>query len=136
MKHSLLNIAGVAALAAGMAIAQTPPAQPAQPAQPSGGGRHGAMMNRFGADLNLTDAQKQQAREIFSQSRQASQAIREQIRQSRQALGEAVKSGAPDAQIDKLASNLGPLMAQQRAIHAKAFAKFYGTLTQDQKDKV
>ena len=38
------------------------------------------MMNRFGADLNLTDAQKQQAREIFSQSRQASQAIREQIR--------------------------------------------------------
>src|SRR5258705_8074074 len=106
MKHSLLNIAGVAALAAGMAFAQTPPAQPAQPGS---GGQHGAMMNRFGADLNLTDAQKQQARAIFSQSREASQSIREQIRQNKQALAAAVKAGAPDAEIDKLASNLGPL---------------------------
>jgi Spy/CpxP family protein refolding chaperone len=94
------------------------------------------MMNRFGANLNLTDAQKEQARAIFSQSREASKPLFDQIRQNRQALAAAVKAGAPDAEIDKLASNLGPLMAQQSAIRAKAFAKFYATLTQDQKDKV
>ena len=93
-------------------------------------------MHRFGANLNLTDAQKQQAKEIFSQSRQASKPIMDQIRQTRQQLAAAVKAGAPDSEIDKLSAALGPLMAQQSAIHAKAFAKFYGTLTQDQKDKV
>src|SRR5437868_15329822 len=99
MKHSLLNIAGVAALAAGMAFAQAPPAQ-TPPTQSGNAARHLAMRNRFAANLNLTDAQKQQARDIFSQSRQASQAVRDQIQQNRQALAAAVKAGAPDAEID------------------------------------
>ena len=130
MKLPLLNIAGVAALAAGMALGQSAPTH--------GGHRagQGAMMNRLGADLNLTDAQKQQVRSIFSASRQAAQPVQDQIRQTRQALAAAVKSGASDADIDKLSSSLGPLLAQESAIRAKSFAKFYGTLTPDQKDKL
>ena len=59
----LLNIAGVAALAAGMALGQSGPAHPGRLTG------QGATMQRLGADLNLTDAQKQQARTIFSASR-------------------------------------------------------------------
>ena len=90
-------------------------------------------MQRLAADLNLTDAQKQQARAIFSPSRLAARPVEDQIRQIRLALAAAVKSGASDADIDKLSNSLGPLLAQVSAIRAQSFAKFYGTLTQDQK---
>src|SRR5947199_243094 len=66
----LLNIAGVAALAAGMALGQSAPAHAGRRAG------QGAMMQRLAADLNLTDAQKQQARAIFSTSRQAAPTAR------------------------------------------------------------
>jgi Spy/CpxP family protein refolding chaperone len=129
MKHSFLKVAAVAALATGMVFGQNTP-----PAGQHGG--HGGMMGRLSADLNLTDTQKQQAQSIFSAARQAGQPVQDQLRQSRQALAAAVKAGASDAEIDKLASNLGPLMAQSTAIHTKAFAKFYSILTQEQKDKL
>lgn len=94
------------------------------------------MMGRLGAELNLTDAQKQQAQSIFSAARQSAKPVQDQIKQARQALAAAVKSGAPDAEIDRLSNNLAPLMAQSTAIHTKAFAKFYGILTPDQKEKL
>jgi Spy/CpxP family protein refolding chaperone len=94
------------------------------------------MRGHFGADLNLTDAQKQQARAIFKEARQSSQAVQQQLKQSREALAAAVKAGAPDAEIDRLTSSMSPLLAQSMAIHTKAFAKFYATLTPEQKTKV
>jgi Spy/CpxP family protein refolding chaperone len=129
MKYSLRNAATVATLAAAMAFGQNAPAHP--------GPRAGqGMMGRFGADLNLTDAQKQQAQSIFSAAHQSAQSVNAQLKQSREALAAAVKSGASDAEIDKLSNNLAPLMAQSTAIHTKAFAKFYLILTQEQKDKI
>jgi Spy/CpxP family protein refolding chaperone len=113
-----------------MAFSQSAPAHPGHRAGQS------ALRQRLAADLNLTDAQKQQAHTIFSASRQAAQPVEDQIRQTRQALAGAVKSGASDADIDKLSNSLGPLLAQESAIRAKSFARFYGTLTPDQKDKL
>jgi Spy/CpxP family protein refolding chaperone len=139
MKHSLLNVAGVAALAAGMTFGQSAPAQDPSNQQTPRAGRHadrGPMMGRFGADLNLTDAQKQQAQAIFSAARQSGQAVRDQIKQNREALAAAVKSGASDAEIDRLSGSLGPLLAQETANHTKAFSKFYAILTPDQKTKL
>ena len=129
MKHSLRNAATVATLAAAMAFGQNAPVHR--------GPRDGqGMMGRFGADLNLTDAQKQQAQSIFSAAHQSAQSINAQLKQSREALAIAVKSGASEAEIDKLSNSLAPLMAQSTAIHTKAFAKFYSILTQEQKDKI
>ena len=94
------------------------------------------MMGRFGADLNLTDAQKQQAQSIFSTAHQSAQSVNDQLKQSREALATAVKSGASDGEIDRLSNSMAPLLAQSTAIHTKAFSKFYSILTQDQKDKI
>ena len=47
----------------------------------------------------------------------------------------AAKRGASEANIDLLASQEAPLLGQLEAIHAKALAKFYATLTPDQKAK-
>src|SRR5580700_524060 len=132
MKRTLLNFAGVSLLAAGMAVGQSTPA-PTTPHSGRHSAQAGAMLDRLSAKLNLTDSQKQQAQSIFSAARQSAQPVRTQLRQQRQALQAAVKSGAPDAQIDQLASQMGPLMAQATAIHSKAFAKFYSILTPDQR---
>src|SRR5437764_13247475 len=102
-----------------MACGQNAPAQNPHPRA----GNH-MMIDRFAADLNLTDAQKQQAQSIFQAARQSAEPVHAQLKQSREALTAAVKSGASDAEIDKLANSLGPLMAQTTAIHNKAFAKF------------
>ncbi len=129
MKHSLRNAAAIATLAAAMAFGQNAPAHR--------GPRSGqGMMGRFGADLNLTDTQKQQAQSIFSAAHQSAQSVNAQLKQSREALATAVKAGASDAEIDKLSNSMAPLMAQSTAIHTKAFAKFYSVLTQEQKDKM
>ena len=134
MKHALLNVAGAAVLAAGMAFAQTAPVQN-QPHSGRRGAQTGSMVDRFAAKLNLTDAQKQQARAIFSAARQSSHPVRAQIAQDKQALAAAVKSGS-QADIDRISTNMGPLLAQASAIRSKAFAQFYATLTPDQKTQM
>ena len=101
MTHGLLKVVGITALAAGIAFSQNGP----------GGqrGQHGRgeMIGRLGADLNLTDTQKQQMRSIFMSSHQAAQSVDEQIKTNRDALAAAVKSGAPEAEIDRLSASLG-----------------------------
>jgi Spy/CpxP family protein refolding chaperone len=137
MKQHLLKFATVAALAAGMAFAQAPPA-PADPAQPRPGrawnARRGAVRQRMIQALNLTDAQKQQAKAIFQQARQNSQTLAQQLKQNHEALTAAVKANDV-AQIHSLSAQQGNLRGQMLGIRSEAMAKFYTTLTPEQKAK-
>lgn len=132
MKRSLLTIAGLPVLAAGMALGQAPAPNP-----PHTGRYHarqaGSMLDRLAAKLNLTAEQKQQAQSIFSAARQSAAPVRTQLREDRHALRAAIQSGAPDTQIDQLSNQMGPLMAQATAIRSKAFEKFYSILTPGQR---
>lgn len=134
MKSNLMRFAAVAALAAGMSFAQqaTPAPQPA-PARPMAGAR-ARIRNRMMQNLNLTDAQKQQAKAIFQQARQTAQPIRQQLKQNREAMATAVKAN-DSAQIQSLAATQGTLRGQVMAIRAQSLAKFYSTLTPDQRAK-
>jgi len=139
MQHPFFKLAGITALAAGMALGQTAPAQNPHPRGdrqfgPRAGGP-GMILDRLAADLNLTDSQKQQAQSIFSAARQSAEPVHTQLKAQRQALTAAVKSGS-EAEIDRVSNSLAPLMAQTTAIHTKAFAKFYAILTPEQKDKL
>jgi len=87
------------------------------------------------AALELTDAQKAQHKAIFASERESARAVEEQLRTIRSTMTQAAKSGASEANIDLLASQEAPLLGQLESIHAKAFAKFYGTLTAGQKAK-
>ena len=133
MKFTLLKVVGISAVAAGLALSQAPQGQTSQGSDQARSHHH--MLGRFAANLNLTDAQKQQAQQIFSQARQAAEPVRAQLKQNREALSAAIKSNST-AEIDRLSNANGPLLAQVSAIHAKAFAQFYSILTQEQKDKV
>jgi Spy/CpxP family protein refolding chaperone len=139
MNHPFFKLAGVTALAAGMAFGQAAPSQ--NPGPKAGhhrqmGAGPGMMLDRMAADLNLTDAQKQQAQSIFQSARESARPLHDQMKQSREALAAAVKNGASDAEIDRLAGALGPQMAQAAAMHAKTFARFYAILTPEQKQKL
>jgi Spy/CpxP family protein refolding chaperone len=118
-----------------MAFAQVPaPGATPQPGQKSGRMLRGAVRRQFIQQLNLTDAQKQQAKAIFQQSRQSAQPIAQQLKQNRESLAAAVKAD-DTAQIQALANSQGTLRGQMVAIRAGAMAKFYSILTPDQRTK-
>ncbi len=139
MKSRLIKYAATAAMAAGMVFAQTA-TQPGQSgAATPAPGQHAvkpraAFHRRMMQALNLTPAQQQQAKAIFQQAHQNAQPIVQQLRQNRQAMAAAVKSNDV-AQIQSLSSQLGTLQGQVTAIRAESMAKFYSTLTPDQRTK-
>ncbi|MGI8988003.1 MAG: Spy/CpxP family protein refolding chaperone [Bryobacteraceae bacterium] len=132
MKRFVLALTALTALTGAGLAAQTTPATPPTGSQ-TGRMHRGLGMNGLAQKLNLTPDQQAQAKAIFQNSRTASAALAPQLKQAHDALLNAVKSGASDAQIDALANAQAPLTAQMEALHAKAFAKLYAILTDDQK---
>jgi Spy/CpxP family protein refolding chaperone len=126
MKQHLFQFAAVTAVAAGMALAQAP--QKAPFTHPVFG--HEQMMQA----LNLTTAQKQQAKTIFGDARQKAEPIRQEMRQNREALYAAVKANNT-SQIERLSSHQGELQGKALAIRSEARAKFYAILTPEQRTK-
>ena len=107
--------------------AQAP--QPSAPAQ----GRHGR--GRMANYLNLTAAQRGQAKTIFREASQSAKPVRQQLRETRQSLQAAIKSGNSD-QIQQFAATEGTEKGQLAAIRATAFAKLYPILTAEQQQKL
>ena len=135
MNRRLMRLSAVAALAAGMLFAQAP----ATTAQPDSGKAavrpRAAVRQRIAQALKLTDAQKQQAQAIIQQTRQTVQPLKRQAKENRQALMAAIQAGKGDVEIHQLALTQGNLAGQLVAARAEALAKFYGTLTPEQRAK-
>ena len=134
MKRHSFQFAAVTALAAGMALAQAP-ATSTQPAPQKAPFRHPV----FGHEqmmqaLNLTTAQKQQAKAIFGDARQKAEPIRQEMRQNRDAL-DAAENANNTPQIERLSSHQGELQGKALAIRSEAMAKFYAILTPEQRTK-
>jgi Spy/CpxP family protein refolding chaperone len=136
MKRTLLTLAATGAIAAGLIFAQAPAQQaPSQPNQSKPLAAHRAnARHRMFQELNLTAAQKQQAKAIFQQAREAAKPVREQLKQNRLAMSAAVKAN-DKAQIEQLSAQRAPLMAKATAGRNEAMAKFYSTLTPQQRAK-
>jgi Spy/CpxP family protein refolding chaperone len=114
-------------------------AQPTQPAQPGANhktfaARRTQMRQRLMQALNLTPAQKEQARTIFQGARQSAKPVRDQLRENRTAMAAAVKADNTQ-QIQQLAAKRGELVSQMATVRANAMAKFYQTLTPEQRAK-
>jgi Spy/CpxP family protein refolding chaperone len=142
MKKNLIRLGSVAALAAGLAFAnaQSPagqtPAQTPTPAKPGTVHRtfRQRSRQRMMQALNLTPAQREQAKSIFQQAHQSAQPFTQQLRQNREGMALAVKAN-DNAKIQQLATQRGHLEGQVMAIRSQAAAKFYTTLTPQQRAK-
>ena len=84
--------------------------------------------------LGLTDSQKEQAIAIFKDARKSSQPLHEELRLNRERLKAAAKM-ASEPDIQRLATEQGRLWGQLVAIRTRASAKFYQTLTPEQRVK-
>jgi Spy/CpxP family protein refolding chaperone len=136
MKNNLIRLATVAAMAAGMTFAQVPAQTPQE--QPPAAHRtergRKAEHQRMMQSLNLTSAQKQEAKTLFQEARASSKPVREQLRQNRQALADAIKAD-DTARIHTLSARQANLFAQMTEIRADAMAKFYTKLSPGQRAK-
>lgn len=126
MKHSLVTLTVLGAMAASMAIAQTAPAA-----------REHARHSRkeMMQTLDLTAAQRQQARTIFQNTRQQVQPLQTQLQQDRQSLRAAIRAD-DTGQIQQLSTAMGTLRGQVIGLRAAGRAQFVAMLTPDQKAKL
>jgi len=144
MKRNLMKFATIAALTAGMALAQPPQASPlsqppqANPQPPAQAPAHrpfaARIRQRTARALNLSDAQIQQARTIFQETRKKTEPVRVELRQNRQAMAEAVKANNA-AEIQKLSKTQGELMGRLIAARSEGRARLYNILTPEQRAK-
>lgn len=133
MTSKLFRLLGAATLVAGLTFAQSSTTTTNPNPAPHPMARH--RMARIANYLQLTDAQKTQAKAIFQAANEAGQPIREQLKPMRQQLQAAITSGN-SAQIDQITAGMAPLKSQLAANRAKAFSKFYAILTPDQQTKL
>lgn len=135
MKLTIARFATVAAMAAGMALAQTPAPTAGQDQPRAGRGKaRQARKGRLARALNLTPAQKEHAKEIHQQARQNAEPLMKQLKANREALAAAVKANDV-AQIHSLSAQRGNLQGQLLGVRSEARAKVYATLTPEQKAK-
>jgi Spy/CpxP family protein refolding chaperone len=128
MRATLLKVITILALASAFVAAQTKnPPDPAQMAQ-----HHVSFLTK---QLSLTTQQQQQATTIFTQAANTVQSSHDQMHTAHQNLQAAVQKN-DTAAIDQITNTIGTLMAQGMAVHAKAEAAFYQTLTPEQQTKM
>jgi protein CpxP len=124
-----IRFAAAAVLTLGLAAAQTTTA-------PGWTGR----FDRIATFLNLTDAQRAQAKTIVQSSLDQAKPLVQSMRDNRTAVEQLIKTGTPntpqfDQQAQQLANTQANLVSQLSVIHMKGLAQLYALLTPDQKQK-
>jgi len=132
MTRHLTILVAIGALAATFAVGQTTATSPAP----------GANAQTFRAKverqlmktLDLTAAQKTQAKSILQNTKQQVQPLAAQLQQDRQSLNTAIQANDA-AKIQQLSAQVGTLQGQVLGIRAGGRAQFFALLTPDQKAK-
>ena len=118
-------------LSAGAALPQTQPAD-SQPAEQHK--RHGHGGQRMAKALNLTDAQKEQAKSIREKYRASSEDLRTQMRTFREQL-KAAKEANNTAEVERLTQQREALFARVKESFSAQQNEFRSILTADQQAK-
>ncbi len=90
---------------------------------------------RLTKTLSLSATQQNAVHTALQEHRVATSGLNDQMHTLNTQLHAAIKAGAGD-QIDKITASMSTLHQQQTASQAKAAAKIYATLTDDQKTQV
>jgi len=128
MKKRIITAAAVFVLGASVALAG--------PFQGDGGEFHGrhhrhAMAEKFAQKLNLSDAQKQQIRDIHQTFRAENKAFFETFRQTMRDFHQAKRDG-DTAKVDALKPTLESQRAQMKQLHETLEGRVSSILTADQ----
>jgi periplasmic protein CpxP/Spy len=105
----------------------------------AGNGFHhprGAWMMRLANQLDLSEAQKAQAKTIFQDARKQNEPLAAQLKQIHQNAEAAVKAGKSEAELRQIAAGASPLVGQLAGNHLVAQSRFYQILTDAQRAKL
>lgn len=135
MRNRILIIAGIAALVIGATIFALGQGHPGQGERMHGGGPE-EMIEHLSRELNLTDAQKEQAKAILQAQRASEEERHTKLDDIRKQIDAATANGQFDeAQVRPLANQQAQLMADQMVDHLRTHSKLFGLLTAEQRVK-
>ena len=130
---SLIALAGFTAT-----YAQEPSASPSASAEAGAGSHKGWGHHRFGfllKKLDLTDTQKQQLKDYFSQNKQTFKTDMLNMMNARKSLTDAIEKNPTDeSTIRSLSANVESARTELTVQHAKFLAFLQSILTSDQKN--
>ncbi len=127
-KSKWMSMAAVMALTASLAIAAPHDGKGGK----HGRGRHGEFGARFAEKLNLTDAQKQQMRDLNQNFRESNKAFFEQTRDTRRQMREAREAG-DQARLDSLKATAQSQREQMKALRTEQHQRVLSLLTAEQR---
>jgi periplasmic protein CpxP/Spy len=135
MRNRILVIAGIAALIIGATIFGLAQAHREKGERVRGGGPE-EMIEHISRELNLTDAQKEQAKAIFEAQRASEEERHAKLEDIRKQIDAATANGQFDeATVRPLANQQAQLMADETVDHLRMHAKLYSLLTAEQRTK-
>jgi Spy/CpxP family protein refolding chaperone len=134
MRNRLIGFIGALA-AATCLVAQTGPAQRTR-TPPTPEEIAAARVQRLTRLLDLTTAQQESAKKIFTDEAVALQNARPAMKAAHEAMQNAVKNTGLAADVDRAAAQLGAAHTTIAAAHGKAQVQFRALLTADQKAKL
>ena len=137
-------IAFALALVAGLALAavafagQDGPHGGPHPGGPGRGphGPHGSPIEHLARELNLTDAQKAQAKQIEDSFRESTKSLHEQLFKLGGGPLDGFKDGFDEAAVRSAAQARAAIQVELEVAHARAASQIYALLTAEQKAKL
>jgi protein CpxP len=129
-KQFFMTIAIVLAVAAGLTASVY-----AQGPHRGFGYRHGGMLNRMTSELNLTEAQQTQIRNILADERTRIKPLIEQLRQNEQAQNAKIDGSFDETQVRAFANNQAQIMRDLIIEKQRTKSQIYSVLTPDQRQK-
>jgi Spy/CpxP family protein refolding chaperone len=135
MRNRILVIAGIAALVIGATIFALAQGHPGMGQRMHGGGPQD-MIEHISRELNLTDAQKEQAKAIFEAQHAVEEERHAKLEELRKQIDAATANGQFDeATVRPLASQQAQLMTDEMVDHLRMHSKLYALLTAEQRTK-
>jgi periplasmic protein CpxP/Spy len=107
----------------------------AQWAQPELGHRHGWRLAYTAKELNLTEAQQTQIRNIVADERIRTRSLREKLRQNQQAENLKLDGSFDDIEVRAFANNQAQIMRDLIIEKQRSKSQIYSVLTPDQRQK-
>ena len=137
--RKIVVTAGIVAVMAGGAVAifaQGGPGRGAGPLGPGGPGGRGFAAGFALGQLDLSDAQKQQVRDIMQRHRQQSQPVMDRLQQAMRAQRAAINAvPVNEAAVRQAATALAAVEADMAVDQARMHADIFSILTVEQQEK-
>jgi protein CpxP len=134
-----LALAAALALTAAVAFARQEghhgPGGPGGPGGPHGP-HGGSMVEHLSRELNLTDAQKAQVKQIEDSLRESTKPLQEQLMKTGGGPLDGFKDGFDEAAVRSAAQSRANIQVELEVAHARAASQVYALLTAEQKAKI